>query len=116
MPRRPYAYGVERPRPGLSEPTYTFTARLWRHSGPDSWHFLTLPEDLAEEIRLLASGHPRPFGTIPVTVTIGPSTWSTSLFANRKSGSYDLPVKAKVRSAAGLLDGDEVECRIELAE
>ncbi len=100
----------------MSGPTYSFVARLWRHDGPDGWHFLTLPEDLAEEVREVASAQPRPFGTVLATVTIGPTTWSTSLFADRKLGSYALPVKAEVRRAAGLLVGDQVECRIELAE
>jgi hypothetical protein len=100
----------------LSGPTYRFTARLWKHGSSDGWHFLTLPEDLGEEIREIASGHPRPFGTVATTVMIGSTTWSTSLFADRKLGSYVLPVKAEVRRAACLVAGDEVECRIELAE
>jgi hypothetical protein len=97
-------------------PTYSFVAQLWRHSGPSSWHFLTLPGDIAEEIRELASGHPRPFGTVPALVTIGSTTWSTSLFADRKRNSYLLPVKAGPRRAAGLLAGDEVECRVKLTD
>jgi Domain of unknown function (DUF1905) len=100
----------------LSGPTYRFTARLWQHSSPDGWHFLTLPEDLAAEIREIASGHQRPFGTVATTVTIGSATWSTSLFADRKLGSYVLPVKAEARRSAGLVAGDDVECRIELAD
>jgi hypothetical protein len=99
----------------LSGPTYSFTARLWQHGSSDGWHFLTLPVDLAEEIHEIASGHPRPFGTVATTVTIGSTTWSTSLFADRKLRSYVLPVKAESRRAAGLLLGDQVECRIELA-
>jgi len=100
----------------LDGTTYSFVAELWRHGGPSSWHFLTLPEDIAEEIRELAAGHPRPFGTVPAVVTIGSTTWSTSLFADRKRESYVLPVKAAPRKAADLLAGDQVECRLELTE
>lgn len=100
----------------MSGQAYPFTARLWQHGGADGWHFLTLPEDLAEEIREIASGHPRPFGTVATIVTIGSTTWSTSLFADRRRGSYVLPIKREVRRSAGLLCGDQVECRIELTE
>jgi Domain of unknown function (DUF1905) len=98
----------------LSGAAFSFVAPLWRHGGSDGWHFLTLPAELAEDIREIASGQPRPFGTVPVVVAIGTTIWSTSLFADRKLGSYVLPVKTDVRDAAGLVAGDQVECRIEL--
>jgi hypothetical protein len=98
----------------LENQTFTFAAELWRHSGPAPWHFLTLPEDVADEICDVAA--PRPFGTVRAEVTVGSTTWSTSLFADRKLGSYVLPVKAEVRKAADLAAGDTVSCRIRLVE
>jgi hypothetical protein len=100
----------------LSTAAFAFVAPLWRHDGSDGWYFLTLPEEVAEDVGEVASGQPRPFGTVPVVVTIGTMSWSTSLFADRKVGSYVLPVKAAVREAAGLAAGDQVECRISLEE
>jgi hypothetical protein len=99
----------------LSGATFGFVAPLWRHDGSDGWYFLTLPEDLVVDVREVASAQPRPFGTVPVMAFIGSTTWSTSLFADRKLGNYVLPVKREVRKALNLLVGDQVECRIELA-
>jgi hypothetical protein len=100
----------------LSGSTYSFVAPLWQHDGAGGWHFLTVPSDLADEIRSRVSGHPRPFGTVRAVVTVGSTTWATSLFADRKSGSYLLPVNARVRRDAGLFASDRVACRLELIE
>ena len=30
--------------------SFSFTAEVWEHEGPAAWHFVSLPEDLADEI------------------------------------------------------------------
>jgi hypothetical protein len=87
-----------------------FRSVLWQHEGPDAWYFVTLPVGLAEEIR--AEREHRPFGSVPVRVTIGATTWTTSVFADKKSGSYLLPVKAEVRRKEHLDDGDSVDVEL----
>jgi len=84
-----------------------FSAPLWLHSGDTGWVFATLPADLADEILVIA---PRigGFGSVPVEVTIGATTWRTSLFPDNRRGSYLLPVKRAVREANHLGVGDEV--------
>lgn len=95
--------------------SYTFTAAVWRHDGPAAWHFVTLPADLADELRARTAGAGRPFGTVPVRVTVGATTWSTSLFADTARGSYVLPLKAAVRRRLGVGDGDEVDVMLSVA-
>lgn len=90
----------------------TFTAVVWRHDGPAAWFFVTLPPDLADELRARTAGAGRPFGMVRVEAAIGPARWSTSLFADTARDSYLLPVKAAVRRRAGIDDGDEVEVRL----
>jgi hypothetical protein len=84
----------------------TFTATVWRYAGDSSWHFLTLPTDLGDEIR--SRVEPVGFGSVRVTASVGATTWATSVFPDRGSGSYVLPVKVAVRRAEGLDDGTEV--------
>ena len=67
---------------------------------------------MADEVR--ARSEARPFGTVRATVTIGATTWSTSLFADSRSGSYLVPIKAPVRRREGIVDGDTVTLTIEL--
>lgn len=93
---------------------FTFTAECWRHEGEAAWHFVTLPPELADEIEARTAG--RPFGTVPVTATIGATSWETSLFADRKSASYLLPLKGEARRREGIGDGDRVTVAVELRE
>ena len=86
---------------------------MWLWNGKGAWHFVTLPEDLAHEIRV-HTGEQKAFGSIAVRVKCGKSEWKTSLFRDKKSGSYLLPVKASVREAQGLHAGDMLNVEISL--
>ena len=88
--------------------TFAFTAPLWRHSGAAGWHFVTLPPAIADDIEALTSQRSVAFGSVPVRVTVGATTWTTSLFPSTEAGSYVLPVKAQVRRSEGLDAGDDV--------
>ena len=95
--------------------TYRFRAELWLHPGDAGWHFITLPHDEADEIEEIAAPTARGFGSVPVVVTIGSSTWNTSLFPDTARASYVLPVKKPIRVREGLSAGDAVEIALELA-
>jgi hypothetical protein len=92
----------------------TFEAVLWEHSGEGSWHFVTLPEELADDVREHAAPGPG-FGSVRVTARVGDVTWQTSLFPEARARSYVLPVKKQVRAANDLVAGDLVSVRIDLA-
>jgi hypothetical protein len=94
----------------------TFTAPMWLYSGEASWHFVTLPLDVADEIEKTASGPKRGFGSVRVAVSVGKTTWETSLFPDSKEGSYVLPIKKLVREREGLVDGDELIVEITLLD
>ncbi len=94
---------------------YRFTAPLWiwDASGEGSWHFVTLPEDAADEIKAITEGSPRRgFGSVRVEAKVGPTTWRTSIFPS--NDSYVLPVKKAVRAAADVAEGDDVEVSLRL--
>ena len=91
--------------PGMEE--FEFTAELWEHSGPGSWHFVTVPFEVSEDIREV-SGPPGGFGSVRVEVRVGSSTWLTSVFPDKSSGCFVLPVKKQVRAAEALEAGDEL--------
>jgi hypothetical protein len=96
--------------------TYQTRARLWRYPGEKaSWYFLSLPRKLADEIRLVDAGPAtRGFGSLRVQVTIGATTWSTSIFPSTEHGTYLLPVKAQVRKAEALQVGKMVALQLEV--
>lgn len=93
---------------------YEFTAKLWLYNGKAAWHFITLPQDIADEIREIFSSDRIGWGSIRVSVTIGRTRWNTSIFPDKKSKSYLLPVKTEVRHENSLADGDETKVRLQI--
>ena len=86
--------------------------RLW--SGETAtWHFITVPEELSDDIRVHSLANRGGFGSVRVEARIGDVVWRTSVFP-LNAGGYLLPVKAEVRKKAGLAAGDQVEVRLEL--
>ena len=67
---------------------FTDTVFEWR--GPAPYHFVRVPVDDAALIQELAAGLTYGWGMIPVAVTIGGTTWTTSLWP--KDGSYVVPL------------------------
>lgn len=96
----------------------TFDAELWLWEArrADSWTFVRVPQELSEDIRDLAGTPRRGFGSVRVRAAIGGSRWSTSIFPDSGSGCYVMPVKAKVRKAEGLDEGDTASVTIELVD
>jgi len=95
----------------------TFNAELWLwEARADNWTFVTVPADISEDIRELAAAPRRGFGSIRVQAAIGSSAWRTSIFPDATHGCYVMPVKAKVRKAEGLGEGDTASVSIELVD
>lgn len=82
--------------------TYAFEAAVWEWSSKTSWFFVSLPEDEADEIEERFGRRAAGFGSIRVEVTIGSSTWRTSLFPSNEQKTYVLPLKKAIRTAEGL--------------
>ncbi|CAB4617044.1 unannotated protein [freshwater metagenome] len=95
---------------------FTFSGEVWIYSGEGAWYFVTMPNDLADEIQARTAGIRRGFGSLRVQVTIGESNWATSLFRESKSGSYILPLKKEIRSKEKITEGDLVSVCFTLAD
>jgi len=95
-----------------------FDAELWIWDArkADSWVFVSLPADASEEIRELTDGPRRGFGAVRVRVTVGDSTWSTSIFPDSARGCYVVPIKRQVRKAQELEAGDVTSVTVELVD
>lgn len=73
-----------------------------------AWRFAYVDKPQSIVIKETYGRSARGFGSIPVEVTLGKSKWKTSIFPDKKSGTYLLPLKAKVRRAEGVDEGDVV--------
>jgi hypothetical protein len=91
---------------------HQFTADLWQWTARDeetggAWFFVSLPFDVADAIDEVAPS--KGFGSIRVEVTIGSSTWRTSVFPSAAERTFVLPVKKAVRAKEGLAEGSPCE-------
>lgn len=93
-----------------------FRAPLWVYDGPIPWYFLTLPEDLSDDIDEATRGVQRGFGSVRVEVTVGETVWATSVFPSREQAAYILPVKRAVRVGEGLQVGAPVEVELRVLD
>jgi len=92
---------------------YRFDAQVWEHQGSAAWFFVSLPEEVADDVDERYGHLEAGFGSLRVEVTIGATTWRTSVFPDTKRGTYVLPVKKQARTAEGLAEGSA--CTVELA-
>ena len=92
---------------------HRFTADLWQWQAreePGGWFFVSLPFEVADAIDESAPG--KGFGSVRVEVTIGSSTWRTSVFPSKEQKTFVLPVKKAVREREGLVEGAACEVRL----
>ena len=99
--------------------TLTHTGPLWRWTGATNgtWHFLTIDGAAGEALSATAlmrrlEGMSRGFGSLKVRAAIGGSHFATSVFPSKSEG-WMLPVKASVRRAEDLAEGDRVTVTLE---
>ena len=85
---------------------------LWKYQGKAAWYFLTLPKKLSKEIKEADTKRPG-WGSIRVGVTIGKTSWDTSIFPSNEIG-YVLPVKAAVRKKEAIDEGDTVKVKMQI--
>lgn len=87
-----------------------FNGEIWFWKGPAPWYFVTVPEQECHELRAISGMVTYGWGMIPVQVRIGNSDWQTSLWP--KDDRYIVPIKASVRRAEKLAEGDDVTIQL----
>jgi hypothetical protein len=92
--------------------TYAIRATVWLYDGIGGWHFVTLPSKISAVIRAVHGSKAKPFGSIRVSVKIGGTEWKTSLFPDKKSGSYLFALKSEVRKREGIAAGDMIRAEV----
>jgi len=90
---------------------YEMTAEVWRSDGPGDRYFVTLPDDVAQAVREKFGGSHQAVGSLPVSVALGKSIWSTSLYADNASNSYVIAIKDDVRRRELVREGQVISLR-----
>lgn len=82
-----------------------------------AWFFVLVSRDVSQKLKSLQTSGQVPkrgWGSIPVEVTVGKTNWQTSVFPDKKSGCYLLPIKREVRLKEDVWDGDEIKVMLQL--
>ena len=90
-----------------------FSARVFEWRAPAPYYFVTVPDERCAAIDDAKALVTYGWGMIPVSVTLGGTTWTTSLWP--KDEAYVVPLKVAVRRAERVAEGDEVAVRLEIA-
>lgn len=105
-----------------SKTTFKFKSKVivWRSGygeGNDkgAWRFARVPEDISAKIKEMQKGKlRRGWGAIYARAKIKKSEWVTSIFPDRHSDTYILPLKKEIRFQENLYDGIDIKVSIEV--
>jgi hypothetical protein len=92
--------------------TLNFKAKLWLYQGTAAWHFITVPKKESNILKESKDKIKRGWGSIPIKVTIGKTSWKTSVFPDKKSSYYLLPIKKEVRIKEDLYADETIAIKL----
>lgn len=84
---------------------YAFFAKVWY----SEWYFVSLPIEMANEIRLNLKCLEEGWGRLKVISKVGNSEWKTAIWFDTKHQTYLLPIKAEVRKREKVEVNQEVK-------
>ncbi len=93
---------------------YKVKARVWLYPGMAGWQFATIPKKESNNIKQIYGDMKRGWGSLPVLATIGKTKWKTSIFPDKKTGTYLLPLKAEVRKKENIKLGNVIQIILDI--
>ena len=94
--------------------SFSVKAPVRKYPGMDAWHFAFIPVRTSALIKKTFGHKARGWGSLRVKATVGATPWNTSIFPDKKSGGYLLPLKASVRKAENIRVGKPVALALEI--
>jgi hypothetical protein len=89
-----------------------FSGKILFWKGPAPWFFVTVPVEQSSDLKAISGMVTYGWGVIPAHVQIGKTQFQTSLFP--KDELYLVPIKASVRKAENLEEGDDVAVQLKV--
>lgn len=107
---------------GRAKKTFKFKSKVivWKTGNRDgddkgAWRFARLPEGISAKIKEMQKGRlRRGWGAVYAKARIKKSEWTTSIFPDRYSNTYILPLKKEIRYEENLYDGTDINITIEI--
>ncbi|MDQ3064810.1 MAG: DUF1905 domain-containing protein [bacterium] len=86
----------------------SFTAKVEKSPRTGGWHYVGLSSKVIEEIRIMSGKN----GNVPVLAAIGNTIWQSTIMS-RGNQQWYVALKAEVRTAESIFEGEMVKVRIE---
>ena len=93
---------------------YKIKAKIWLYPGVASWYLVSLPKTISKEITELFGFMKRGWGSLRVKVKLNNTNWETSIFPNKKTQTYFLPIKKDIRKKENLKNNDMITFFLEI--
>lgn len=93
---------------------YKLKAKVWLWQGQNPWHFINVDKKASDKIKKDFEAFKKGWGSLPVKVSIKNTKWETSIFPDKRSGTYLLPLKASVRKSEEIIAGDTISFQIKI--
>lgn len=93
---------------------YKISTYIWLYPGMAGWHFASVPPEVSDDIKNQFGYLKRGWGSLPVIAKIGETSWKTSIFPDKQSGGYLLPIKAQVRKKEKISADDKIVLFLEI--
>ena len=94
---------------------YSLQSEVTLYPGISAWYFAHVDRATSAGIKESQSNVKRGgFGSIKVMVQLGKTSWQTSIFPDRASGTFLLPLKASIRKKENIREGNYVDFSIQL--
>lgn len=93
---------------------YKIKSEVWLYPGDVAYHFVNTDRKTSDSIRKKFGISKRGFGSFPVVATLGKTTWKTSIFPDRRSGTYMMFLKKEIRKKEGIMAKDKVSFTINI--
>ena len=87
---------------------YEFRAVPWL----SEWVFVSMPEEMAREIRDNLRCLEEGWGRMKATARVGGTEWRTAIWFDTKAGTYLMPIKSEIRKKERVEPGKEIEVTI----
>ncbi|BAP37651.1 DUF1905 domain-containing protein [Acinetobacter guillouiae] len=91
--------------------SFQIESTVQQYLGVGGWHYALISKLQSEEIKKYIH-QKRSWGAVPITVTLGKSIWKTSIFPDKQSEGYLLPLKAEIRKKEKIYSGDHISFSI----
>jgi hypothetical protein len=88
---------------------FSFSAKVWKWPGNTPWYFVYVPRKHFTPIRDQYGK-----GLLRATITIGTTSWQTSLLPYLQDQTFLIALKKSVRTTEDAWEGDTVTVQVEI--